>query len=166
MSRRKRIALALGGVILCLLFSSALFGWPWSTDMFYSQAVKPFEEAPLAPPEDALAVDGEVPLDRTTAEATLSNPVPATAEAIARGRALYHDYCFPCHGAGARGDGPVAAKFIPPPNLLTEGYRNRGDGFFFAVITSGGPLMPAQGPALDPEERWAIILYLRSLQKP
>ena len=53
----------------------------------------------------------------------LESPVPADSLSIVRGDTLYHAICWPCHGKTMMGDGPVAAQFMPPPDLLAEATR-------------------------------------------
>ena len=58
----------------------------------------------------------------------------------------------------------MATKFIPPPDLTLQMFRDRTDGFLYATIRDGGALMPGQKEALSPHERWDIVNYLRKLQ--
>lgn len=103
-------------------------------------------------------------MDRIEAGKKLKNPLRPTKESIEIGKQLYGIYCALCHGADSKGSGPVAGKFVPPPDLTLEIFRNRPDGFVYETIRSGGPLMPGQGDVLTPEERWHIVNYLRTLQ--
>src|SRR5258706_7675718 len=54
---------------------------------------------------------------------------PSTDATVAHGDSLFHTICWTCHGKTMAGDGPVTAKFIPPPDLLAEGTREKTDGF-------------------------------------
>ncbi len=45
---------------------------------------------------------------------------PAPAPEVTRGQALYGQYCTVCHGAGGRGDGPLAAELPVAPADLTR----------------------------------------------
>jgi mono/diheme cytochrome c family protein len=103
-------------------------------------------------------------MDRLEAGEKLRNPIEQTSAALENGKKLYNVYCTLCHGDNAKGSGPVAGKFIPPPDLTLEVFRERPDGFVYQTITDGGPLMPGQGDSLQPQERWEIVLYLRRLQ--
>lgn len=134
--------------------------------MARNPSIKTFREPPPAPPEGTLAVDGEPPLLRDTADQTLKNPVPATPESVARGKVLFATFCAPCHGAAAKGDGPVAKKFVPPPDLTTANYARTSDGYIYATIRNGGAIMPAQGGATSAPDRWDIINFIRSLERP
>ncbi|MBI3003543.1 MAG: cytochrome c, partial [candidate division NC10 bacterium] len=91
-------------------------------------------------------------------------PVAPTPASVENGERLFLIYCALCHGADARGGGPVATKFVPPPDLTLELFRQRTDGFIYATIRDGGALMPPQGEALSPRERWDVVNFLRVLQ--
>jgi mono/diheme cytochrome c family protein len=78
-------------------------------------------------------------------------------------------FCTPCHGPEAKGGvtGPVATKFIPPPDLTnTDLQRQRTDGYWHSYIVVGGAVMPAYGEAVSSQEAWHIVNYLRSLAAP
>jgi mono/diheme cytochrome c family protein len=85
---------------------------------------------------------------------------------VAVGKERFDVFCLPCHGAEAKGGvtGPVATKFIPPPDLTNaELHRQRTDGYWHSYIMVGGAVMPAYGEALSSQEAWHIVNYLRSL---
>lgn len=102
-------------------------------------------------------------------------PIPVTEELMARGELQYGIYCAPCHGYGGYGDGvinqrvigmrPPQAEWIPVPSLHTSQTRNRADGYIFRAITEGVRKMPAYGHQIEPKDRWAIVLYVRALQR-
>ncbi len=73
--------------------------------------------------------------------------------------------CAPCHGKTLAGDGPVAANFMPPPDLLAEATRARKDGFLYSYIRFGGIVMPPYGAQVTAEEAWNLVNYLRSMQQ-
>jgi len=147
-----------------LLGVSLAYGWPWSRDMKDQPSIKP-QEAPRRPPANTVSRDGfEPPMSREEAGQRLKNPVKATTASLANGKKLYEIYCAICHGANGKGMGPVASKFIPPPDLTLPVFRERTDGFLYGTIRNGGALMPPYGEVLSPRERWDIVNYLRSLQ--
>ena len=82
-----------------------------------------------------------------------------------RGERKFMRTCKPCHGPIMKGDGPVAAMFMPPPDLLAETTRNRKDGYIFSYIRHGGMVMPPYGAQVTVAEAWDVIHYLRSMQK-
>lgn len=91
---------------------------------------------------------------------------PASDDAsVARGDSLFHTVCWTCHGKTLIGDGPVTAKFIPPPDLLAEGTRQRSDGYIYMYMRHGGAIMPAYGNALSSRDAWSIVHYIRHMQK-
>jgi mono/diheme cytochrome c family protein len=40
-----------------------------------------------------------------------------------------------------------------------------GDGHIFHVITKGQGVMPSYAQQVQPEDRWAVIHYIRALQR-
>ncbi|MCC6125303.1 MAG: DUF3341 domain-containing protein [Pirellulales bacterium] len=129
----------------------------------------------LQSPVPGVLTQGQSPLhyDATDAEALragreLRNPFSAKdAKAGARGALVFQTYCTPCHGGGGLGDGAVALRGYPaPPSLVTGDTTKMPDGQLFHIITYGRVNMPAQSGLLSPEDRWAAILHIRSLQTP
>ncbi len=95
----------------------------------------------------------------------LKNPLRRTHEVLARGQKLYNTYCIVCHGVRGEGDGSVVPKFPRPPSLSTDKVRGWPDGRIYHVISIGQNLMPSYASQLDPVERWAVVQYVRVLQK-
>jgi len=94
------------------------------------------------------------------------NPVKPSPESIALGRDRFATFCTPCHGPEAKGGvtGPVATKFIPPPDLSNaELQRQRTDGYWHSYIVVGGAVMPSYGEALSSQEAWHVVNFLRTL---
>lgn len=107
-----------------------------------------------------------VPREQRDVAAKIPNPVKPSRDSIAVGKERYDVFCAPCHGSEAKGGvtGPVATKFIPPPDLTNaELQRQRTDGYWHSYIMVGGAVMPAYGEALSSQEAWHIVNYLRSL---
>lgn len=83
-----------------------------------------------------------------------------------RGAAVYRSYCLPCHGPTGRGDGSVATRGYPaPPPLNAETALAMSDGKMFQVLTDGQKNMPPYAAQVSEEDRWKVILYVRSLQE-
>jgi mono/diheme cytochrome c family protein len=92
-------------------------------------------------------------------------PFAITAEVMARGQERYNIYCTPCHGYAGYGDGIVVQRgFSPPPSLHDERLRMAPVGHFFGVITNGFGAMYSYADRIMPEDRWAIVAYVRALQ--
>jgi len=98
--------------------------------------------------------------------AKVKNPVAATPESIAAGKATFMKTCKFCHGEDAKGDGPMAPKDSHPANLVDDKWdRGSTDGEIFAVIRNGaGPKFEMKpNKALSDQDIWNIINYLRSI---
>ena len=98
----------------------------------------------------------------------MKNPVAPTAASVTAGAATFKKYCAFCHGAAAKGDGPLTPKGITMPADLTDGKWDRGstDGEIFAVIMKGaGPKFEMKGleGKISDREAWQIVRFLRSL---
>ena len=98
--------------------------------------------------------------------AKVKNPVAATPDSLAAGKALFMKNCRFCHGEDAKGDGPMAPKDSHPANLVDDKWdRGSTDGEIFAVIRNGaGPKFDMKPQkALSDQDIWNIINYLRSI---
>ncbi len=95
----------------------------------------------------------------------LVNPILVSKESLKLGQAKYDIYCSPCHGYHAEGDSRLRGQFPNPPSLHSEKVRTWGDGRIFAVITEGQNIMPSHSTQLTVDERWAVINYIRALQR-
>jgi mono/diheme cytochrome c family protein len=106
------------------------------------------------------------------------NPLPIDADVLARGREQFDIHCAICHGYSGQGGnhpqgghGLVGRRWpVAIPNFhYVEGADNRvpqmPDGEFFEVISYGKGTMPAYGARLAVEDRWAIVHYIRALQR-
>ena len=98
----------------------------------------------------------------------LKNPVAASPASIKAGQQLFQKNCRFCHGADAKGDGPMAPEGTHPPNLTDDKWdRGSSDGEIYAVIRDGaGPKFDMKGykSKMTEQEIWNIVNYLRSLQ--
>jgi len=100
-----------------------------------------------------------------TAAAYLVNPLVPTEEVMKRGREKYLTFCSPCHGNVARGDSRLRGQFPNPPTLHSDKVRNWPDARIYAVITDGQNVMPSYASQIPRDDRWAIIQYVRVLQR-
>jgi mono/diheme cytochrome c family protein len=115
---------------------------------------------PYGPLAEPAVATGLGPDGKLLAEA----PLPVTAALVAKGRARFDVYCAVCHGVLGDGESQVALNMSlrKPPSL--HAYRDVPDGHIFRVVSKGFGLMPSYATALSPEERWAVVAYVRALQ--
>ena len=93
-------------------------------------------------------------------------PIPVTPELLERGRQRFNITCAMCHGATATGNGITKQYGLATVvTLQDDRIRKMADGEIFNTITNGKNTMMAYGPTLMVSDRWAIITYLRALQR-
>jgi mono/diheme cytochrome c family protein len=138
------------------------------------RAMRPEIEGTIARGE--LREDDHFYRGRVAEEWASGFPVPVTRELMERGQERFEIFCAPCHGLSGRGDGLVArradelalsgnAVWTPPTSIHDETVRGRPAGHLFNTITFGIRTMPAYGSQIDVGDRWAIVAYLRALQR-
>jgi mono/diheme cytochrome c family protein len=88
------------------------------------------------------------------------------ARFIERGRERFTIYCQPCHGALGDGKGIVTQyNWGAPANFHSDIYRAMPEGQIFDTITHGAKTMFPYADKLVPEDRWAVVAYVRALQR-
>ncbi len=100
-------------------------------------------------------------------------PLTISEEFIKRGQNRFEIYCATCHGLDGYGHGSTAkraeeleqATWVPPSNLHDATVRARQVGHIFNTITNGIRNMPAYGSQIPVLDRWAIVAYVRALQR-
>jgi mono/diheme cytochrome c family protein len=103
-------------------------------------------------------------VERDAAEAA-STPPPVTSALLQRGQARYDIDCAPCHSPVGDGDGMIARRGFPhPPSYHQPRLRESPDRHFFDVITQGYGVMAPYADRVTPQDRWAIVAYIRALQ--
>jgi mono/diheme cytochrome c family protein len=93
------------------------------------------------------------------------DPYPSTLARLRQGRERFEIYCAPCHSPIGDGDGLVVRRGFPaPPSLHSDRLRAAPDRHFFDVISNGYGIMYPYAARLAPDERWAVVAYIRTLQ--
>jgi mono/diheme cytochrome c family protein len=100
-------------------------------------------------------------------------PLPVTREMMARGRQRFNIYCATCHGLAGDGGGVVSKRalaleqgtWVPPLSLHADSVVAQPVGQLYHTITHGVRKMPGYGDQIAVEDRWAIVLYIRALQR-
>jgi mono/diheme cytochrome c family protein len=97
-----------------------------------------------------------------------NNPLQSSPAALAAARVIYLDKCVQCHGETGKGDGPDAAMYYPSPASLIDAKHMSGatDGELFYEISQGRKPMPSFKNRLTEEQRWRLVLFVRSLSAP
>jgi mono/diheme cytochrome c family protein len=173
------LALALSS---CTQFENVMASIPVFSFLRDAPSFDPYEAPRPAPPHSVPystpAGDSPGPISTaplitdaalTAFGARTTNPLAANDTAVlSRGKVMYDRHCFVCHGPQGTGGGPIvgAGKFPPlVPNLALPKAVNYTDGYIYGIITAGRGLMPAYGPRTNNLERWAIVNYVRQLQR-
>jgi mono/diheme cytochrome c family protein len=95
-----------------------------------------------------------------------TSPVPVTDVVLERGRQRAVIYCQPCHDARGDGKGILFQRGnVPTASFHQEKILNYPDGQIFDVITNGTGLMAGYKWPIPPADRWAIVAYVRDLQR-
>ena len=94
-----------------------------------------------------------------------SFPFPVTQKVLDRGRERYNIYCTPCHGYTGEGNGMIVQRGFPqPPSYHIDRLRQAPVGYLYGVITHGYGAMYSYAARIPPEDRWAVVAYVRALQ--
>lgn len=95
-------------------------------------------------------------------------PVSVTVDLLKRGRDRFDIYCSPCHGRLGDGKGMIALRGYqlkrPVGNYHSERLRKMPVGHFYDVITNGYGAMYSYASRIEPQDRWAVVAYIRALQ--
>jgi mono/diheme cytochrome c family protein len=104
----------------------------------------------------------------TSREARQQNPFTENEKNLAAGKTLYSTHCMDCHGPTGKGDGKAAFNLDPrPTDLSSQEIARQSDGTLFWHITRGRKPMPAFERLTTADERWLIVLHVRTLcQQP
>lgn len=106
---------------------------------------------------------------------TFPSQISVNAALLKRGQDRFNIFCSACHGFDGRGNGAVNARnqegrpgwetWVQPINLHDQTVRDREHGHIFNTITNGIRTMPPYGASLAIEDRWAVVAYVRALQR-
>jgi mono/diheme cytochrome c family protein len=153
--------------------------WQWLNEMDQQQKFKPQSESGFyADGRSArMPIPGTIPTSKPVEQdylltGTIGNqwgdgiPVPVTMDLLRRGQERYTINCAVCHGTYGNGQG-ITTKYglTGVANLLQDNYRKMTDGEIFNTIGNGKGQMMGYGGNLVPADRWAIVTYVRVLQK-
>jgi mono/diheme cytochrome c family protein len=165
---------ALGGLILsCLLFTAGCRQdmhdqpkfKPYRANPFFAdgRSARPLVEGTVA--RDNLQDDEHLYKGRENGETAKTFPFPITQQVLLRGQERFNIYCSPCHGPLGDGEGMIVQRGLKhPPSFHIDRLREAPVGYFFTVISNGFGVMFDYADRIPPQDRWAIISYIRALQ--
>jgi cytochrome c5 len=154
-----------------ILYDVQPFDWMWVQPRIDAQARSDFfpDEAGMRPPVEGTVPRNWLPYEykgqHDTVVKFLANPLGVSKEILKNGQSKYNTYCSPCHGYYGDGDSRMRGQFPNPPSLHTNRARDWADGNLYHVITNGQNVMPSYAEQLSSDERWAVIHYMRVLQR-
>ena len=146
------------------------FNWMVYQDKTTSQEKSDFfsDQYGMRPKVDGTVARGFIPypyMGQTNPTETFANPLLPTEENLKLGQTKYMTFCSPCHGNYADGDSRLRGQFPNPPTLHSTRARDFNDGMIYHIITNGQNVMPSYASQIPNFERWAIVNYIRVLQR-
>jgi mono/diheme cytochrome c family protein len=139
-----------------------------ATGMVLIRASRGFSAREKPTPMETWAAQKSRALAMPAEAKSRTNPVAASAETLADGRAHWADHCFTCHANDGSGDTPLGKNLYPPaPDMRLAATQQLTDGELLYVIQNGIRLtgMPAwgTGTAKDEEDSWKLVHFIRHL---
>ena len=164
---------------LCALLGLSFLALACRQDMHDQPRLEPFEASAMFSDGRAmrLSVPGTVARGRlfldthmyegkVDGELATTLPVEISMELLERGRQRFDVFCAPCHDRSGYGEGMIVKRGMKqPPSFHVDRLREAPVGYFFDVITNGFGAMYDLSDRITPEDRWAIIAYIRVLQR-
>jgi len=116
----------------------------------------------LNPPDYSVSTEA-VLYPSNLADMEINYRCPQEGKTFYSSKKLFEIFCSVCHGLRGKGKGSLR-NYPQPPDITSEYYKNKSDGFFVGKMLFGGPIMPTLGHAVTEKERCEIVKYLRKLQ--
>ena len=154
-----------------LLYDVVPFDWMWHQQKIRSQSKSDFfqNKSGMREPVNGTVARGFLPYEYKgmpdSSIKLLANPIAVSKESLERGQERFNIYCSPCHGYFGDGDGRMRGQFPKPPSLHNQKVLNWTDGNIYHVITNGQNVMPSYSEQVSVDDRWAIVNYIRVLQR-
>lgn len=95
-------------------------------------------------------------------------PVAVNRKVLERGQKKYNTFCTPCHGKSGKGNGVIMRGdygYTPASSYHIDRLRRATDGYLYDVIANGVRNMPSYAQQIPVRDRWAIVAYVRALQR-
>lgn len=146
-------------------------------EKFGAQEANPFFEdnAAMRKPPSGTVAREQLRQDSELYNGRLSNgeyveqvPITVNRSVLERGQEQYNVYCAPCHGKTGDGNGVIMRGdygYTPATSYHVDRLRQVTDGYMYDVIKNGVRNMPAYAHQVSVRDRWAIVAYIRALQR-
>jgi hypothetical protein len=146
------------------------FNWMDKQDKLIPQEKSSFfaDEFGMRTPVEGTVARGYMPypfMGVDTPKVFLSDPLLPTKEVLKLGQKKFLTFCSPCHGNLGEGNGRLQGQFPNGPTFHSNAVINMSDGQIYHIITNGRNVMPSYASQITRRERWAIINYIRVLQR-
>ena len=139
---------------------------PYAASSFFRDGRSARPKVPGTVARGHLDEDEHLYTGRVGGELASSFPFEITRDVIDRGRERYDIFCAPCHAYDGAGDGMIVRRGLRrPTSFHDQRLVDSPAGYFFDVITHGYGVMYDYAARISPEDRWAIVAYLRVLQR-
>ena len=175
----KKLTFSKASIVLAPVLGICLVGC--NTDMWRQPKQEPLDASefyadgqasrPLVPgtiPRDHLREDGVYFTGISGNRWVDKLPIEVNKALLKRGQERFDIYCSPCHGRLGDGQGMIAQRGFtlkrPVGNYHTDRLRKMPVGHFYDVITNGYGAMYSYASRIEPQDRWAIVAYIRVLQ--
>jgi len=147
------------------------------SELFADQrAMRPFPDGTVPRGQRSLDEHLQFGLGEDGWATTFPDEVPLNRATLQRGRERFNIYCSPCHGESGDGRGMVAlraqelmevgkATWVMPTAFHDPTVLEKPVGNLFNTITNGIRTMPAYGPQIPVKDRWAIVAWVKALQR-
>jgi len=148
----------------------APFNWMDKQDKTIPQEKSEFfaDKFSMRTPVEGTVARGFIPypyIGQPEPKEPLANPYLPTKETLQLGERKFLTFCSPCHGNYGEGQGRLHSQFPPGPTFHSNRVIEMSDGQIYHIITNGRNVMPSYASQITRKERWAIINYIRVLQR-
>lgn len=135
-------------------------------DMYSQGKAKTWDASRFFPNQQSMRLppEGAVPVEEANPDVT--QPPAATQAMLERGEQRFNIFCAPCHARSGDGDGMIVQRGFPhPPSFNGDRLRQASAQHLYDVITNGYGVMYSYGERVTSTDRWAVIAYIRALQR-
>jgi mono/diheme cytochrome c family protein len=138
---------------------------PYSGSDFYSDGMGMRQLPPGTVPRERVTGDTGLTTGKVGASFVTTFPVKVDEQLLRLGQKRFNITCGTCHGPLGDGDSIVGRQMAlkAPPSLMN--FADRPVGYIFEVATQGHGLMASYAAELPLKERWAVVAYVRALQR-